>query len=319
VGEPARSDRDATLAPVSPRSNTAARRRRNRERSLNAHAPQSTPGDDGSTYAVLESLHELQASIDELTLRIGHVEKALTGDTAEIPDPREVALHDALATLFDGSPPVFDVTFLRQLGREGGGAVQPGSPDGVAQLLGRLADKQRIVPRPMLALMHAAAALSDVSGDVPPPPRVRAMYDGQQGVVGTDAAVIIDAPDLLPLVGTRAVVPVALPLAWSLSRLLSVPLASRLARFRVVSTGVPRDDHVLHDELLVEDVSGETVRVPWRFADGKLHVDGVSIAFGLGRGRAWRDGEWSRRQSFTEELERPYATPELLAERDLDT
>jgi hypothetical protein len=53
-------------------------------------------------------------------------------------------------------------------------------------------------------------------------------------------------------------------------------------------------------------------------ADGVLHVDTGSYEYGLGRGRAWRSGDWSRRHLETELLRDPANATRLLAEADLD-
>jgi hypothetical protein len=148
--------------------------------------------------------------------------------------------------------------------------------------------------------------------------RVRGVLHGSLVCASAADAVIVDAPDLLSLMGNRVVVPVSLTAAERVADLLDVDLASELGAFEVVSVGVPTDDHVLHERLLVSDVDGDAQQVAWRLVAGVLHVDAGSVAFGLGRGRAWRSGDWSRRQFETEFVREPSAAQLLLLETDLD-
>jgi hypothetical protein len=233
-------------------------------------------------------------------------------------EPRELALSDELTGLYDAAPQRFDATFLRAIGVRVSVDELVTDADGVADLLDRLADPSRAITRSMLSVVHAAIAGSDTAQDAPAPDAVRAIRLDAVAVVRANTAVIVDAPDLMDLVGSRAVVPVPLALAAELADVLAVPVASELAAYRVVSRGSKQDDHMLHNELIVEDADGTRTRVPWRLADGILHVDAVNTAFGLGRGRAWQAGDWSRRHLLTELLDRPHAQAELLAECDLD-
>jgi hypothetical protein len=121
-------------------------------------------------------------------------------------------------------------------------------------------------------------------------------------VVDADQAVVVDAPDLLPLLGDRAVVPVAAGAAADLADRLDLPLAGELADFDVVSTGATEGDVVVHDRLEVRDADGVVREVAWRLVDDVLHVDRRRYPYGLGRGRAWRDGEWPQRHRRTEAL-----------------
>ncbi|MDX6284541.1 MAG: hypothetical protein QOG53_26 [Frankiales bacterium] len=233
-------------------------------------------------------------------------------------EPRELALSDELTGLYDAAPQRFDAAFLRAIGVRVSVDDLVADREGVADLLDRLADSSRTVTRSMLSIVHAAIASSEVAREAPAPDAVRAVRVDEIAVVRANTAVIVDAPDLLPLVGSRAVVPVPLSLAADLADVLAVSTASELGAYRVVSKGSKQDDHLLHDELLVEDADGARIRVPWRLVDGELHIDAVNTPFGLGRGRAWQSGEWSRRHLLTELLDRPYAQAELLAESDLD-
>ena len=84
-------------------------------------------------------------------------------------------------------------------------------------------------------------------------------------------------------------------------------------------SGAEHGDHVLHEVLSVRDV---------RRCSRNKCVGGSSTAsctsmrsavdFGLGRGRAWRDGQWDRRYVETELLRGVVSSSVLLAEADLD-
>jgi hypothetical protein len=130
--------------------------------------------------------------------------------------------------------------------------------------------------------------------------------------------VVVDAPDLIGLLGDRATVPVVLTRAAALAERLRLPLASELAGFAVASTGAVDDDAVVHDTLRVTDADGVERGAVWRYVDGALHVDRRHLAIGLGRGRAWRDGDWSARHRRTEALIDPAAGKMREDEDDLD-
>jgi hypothetical protein len=226
--------------------------------------------------------------------------------------PRDLRLADSdalLGALYDEAPPSVDREFLRALGVLG--SLDDADPDDV---LARLADSQRRVDRGQLRVFDAWLAGQQVTA----PGRVRAVRDGRVDVVDAREAVIVDAPDLLPLLGSLAVVPIALPNAASLAETLDLSLASELADYAVRSEGKVVDDAVIHDVLCVADVDGAEREVAWRLVDGTLHVDGGQLAVGLGRGRAWRDGVWSRRHRRTEVLTNPGAGMMRDSEDDLD-
>jgi hypothetical protein len=131
-------------------------------------------------------------------------------------------------------------------------------------------------------------------------------------------AVIVDAPDLFALLGNLASVPVPHLRAAALAERLDLPLASEVADFAVRSNGELVDDAIVHDELLVADVDGVERAVAWRLDGARLHVDSARRAYGLGRGRAWRDGAWSQRHRLTEALIDPSAATLRDGEDDLD-
>jgi hypothetical protein len=180
------------------------------------------------------------------------------------------------------------------------------------EIAARLGDPARSVTRDQTKALYARLEPRD------PPALVRAVLRDDLVVVRAGDAVVVDAPDLLGLLGEFAIVPVSLDDATRVADALEVALASELGHFEVVSTGVPHDDHVVHDPLLVAAVGGEAQHVAWRLADGVLHVDTQSLDFGLGRGRAWRDGRWSQRYVLSELLRGVVPSSVLLAETDLD-
>jgi len=179
-------------------------------------------------------------------------------------------------------------------------------------LVSRLADPARVVTRAQARALYAQVTPRD------PPVAVRAVRGGSLEVVAANDAVVVDQPDLLPLLGDLAVVPAALDDAERVADALDVVMASELGAFAVVSAGEARDDHVVHEALMVADVDGVARRVAWRLVGGVLHVDAGSYAFGLGRGRAWRAGDWRRRHLETELARDPEAATVWLAEADLD-
>jgi hypothetical protein len=202
-----------------------------------------------------------------------------------------------------------DEEFLRAIGVVGD--LAGADPDDV---LTRLADPAIEVGRATLRRLDAWLAGQAVR----PPRRVRAVRCGEVVVAAAADAVVVDAPDLVGLLGDTAVVPVALHRAAALADSLDLPLASELAEFAVRSVGREEADAVVHDRLEVGDVTGVPCRVAWRYVDGRLHVDGSDREFGLGRGRAWRDANWSTRHRRSEELRAPDRERTREDENDLD-
>lgn len=208
-------------------------------------------------------------------------------------DLRLAAAGELLVGLYDEADSTLDVEFLRALGVIGSiGDVDP------EDIVARLADESRRIDRGQLRALDGWLAEQSVT----PPERVRAVRAGGLVIVAAADAVVIDVPDLIGLVGDRAVVPVALSRAAALADRLDLPLASQLAGYDVQSTGEVVDDAVVHDGLLVDDADGVGRGVMWRYADSTLHVDRRHLAVGLGRGRSWRDGAWSQRHRRTEAL-----------------
>ncbi len=230
--------------------------------------------------------------------------------SGQVPGELRLAEGDPILDgLYDVAPATYDEEFLRALGVAA--SLGDVDPDDV---LARLADPARVVTRAQLRAIDGW--LSDQSFE--PPPAVRAIRAGRLAVVDADTAVIVDSPDLLGLLGEWPVVPVAARRASALADRLHVPLATELAGFAVLSAGTVVDDAVVHDGLHVADVDGVPREVAWRLVDDTLHVNSRQLAFGLGRGRAWRDGQWAQRHRRTEELIEPAVGIPLDDEDDLD-
>ncbi len=218
--------------------------------------------------------------------------------------PAEVLAPQAdplLNGVYEPGPEWLDESAARALGCR---TELPTEDDDLLDLLDRVGDPERDLDRAQVRLLYAAAAERGVKGE--PPLLVRAVSpDGELVCVAPRDAVVVDAPDLLPLVGTRAVVPVPLHVAELLSAALGVPLASELARYDVVS----------EQPLRVADAAGRPVAVSWRVtSDGVVHSDGPE---GLGRARAWLDGRWGQRHAYVAALRDPAAARVLALEDDL--
>jgi hypothetical protein len=236
--------------------------------------------------------------------------------------PAELALPGSdLIGLYDEAPAELDPALLRALGVRDGIDSVLAEPGGAAELLARLGS-DRPVDRAMVRRLHARLASDPVDPSLAPPVRVRAVRDGAAVAVDAADAVVVDAPDLLPLLGPLAVVPAPLALAAEVADLLDLRLASELAGFAVVSAGEPRrcahGSYAVHDPLVVADLEGRHTAVPWRVCDGTAHVDAAAGPDALGRALAWRDGCWAQRWLRAATLRDPGAAEALAAEADLD-
>jgi hypothetical protein len=201
--------------------------------------------------------------------------------------------------------------------------AEPGGPD---ELLARLADPARQITRPQLrALWSALASAHGISQDnVTPPEAVRAIHGDKLVVAAADDVLILDSPDLWPLVADQPLLIAPHRLAERLADLLDLPLASEEVPGAVESAGkptpVPEIVHAVlpaappsyqaHDRL----TAGGT-EIPWRYRDGELHA---ATAAGLAAGLAWAAGQWNARHLLTALLTAPGDTARLLADSDLD-
>jgi hypothetical protein len=245
-------------------------------------------------------------------------------------DVRAVGSDPLLVGLYDEAGPataaaLADPAITKALGVRTSLAellAEPGGPD---ELLDRMADPARPVSRPQLrALWAALAGAGTGTGDAAPPDRIRAVL-GEQTIVADAAEVLVlDAPDLWPLVSDQPLVLAPYDLAARLADLLDVPLAGEEVGGAVESAGQRRQvpaavrgvlpdapaSYRAHDKLVVDGVD-----VPWRYRDGEVHADGpASLACAL----AWAAGQWPARHLIAALLTNPDATARLLADADLD-
>ncbi len=304
----------------------------------------------------------------------------VAGSTAVLPPP-ELALPGAdplLVGLFAPAAPLpgVDTDLLRRLGCRLTLADVLGDPDAVLDLLDRLGDADRDVPWPAaralyMAAVDAVAALpragissdgaddayreadtvadgetdSDGPAGIDPPLTVRTPH----GVVRTSNAVIVDAPDLLPLLGAgRGALRLPLDRAAEASYVLGVPLLSSLGDCDVITahdiaveageragaasaspapetpeelTAPDGTPYLSHGRLLVADVDGQPTPVPWRVLGGiggEIHVDAGAGTDALARALAWHAGTWDRRHAIAEALRNPAGEAQRQAEADLD-
>jgi hypothetical protein len=201
--------------------------------------------------------------------------------------------------------------------------AEPGGPD---ELLSRLADPDRPVSRRQLRALWAALATADALSPelVTPPDRVRAVVGAAVVVADADDALILDAPDLWPLLADQPLVLAPYQLAARLAELLDLPLASEEIAGTLDSAGerrpvpglvaavlpdAPAHYHA-HDKLTVDGIE-----LPWRCVDGDIHAASPA---GLAAALAWQAGRWPLRQLLTALLTSPEAAPRLLADADLD-
>lgn len=249
-----------------------------------------------------------------------------TGALLDDLTPAETRAADAdpaLTGLYDEIPTALDPEFARALGvRSDLGELLAG-PDGPDDLLERLGDPERSVSR--ASLRRIWAALAEVPAErVSPPDRVRAVQGGAVVVADAEDAVVVDAPDLLPLLADRPVVLGPVERAADLADALDLSLASEVVAGRVTSSGevrpVPDEVRVFLDDppltyLHHAELRVDGVAVEWRCVDGHVHA---STTDGLARGLCWITGRWERRHLVAALLRDPQTLPMLRAEADLE-
>jgi hypothetical protein len=239
--------------------------------------------------------------------------------------PGEMRAADAdplLAGLYDETEPPLDAEFARALGVRTSLAELLAEPGGANEVLTRLADAARSVTRAQLrALWIALSAVADAD----PPDRVRAVRRNEVVVADAAEVLVLDAPDLWPLVADRPLVLAPYYLASELADLLDLPLASEEVTGQVESTpqraAVPAiaravlpdapTEYYAHDRLVVDGIE-----VRWRYTAGALHAAGLG---GLACGLAWTAGRWPARHLLDALMRDPAAGNRLLAEADLDS
>jgi len=143
-------------------------------------------------------------------------------------------------------------------------------------------------------------------------------------VADADDVLVLDAPDLWPLVADQALVLAPHQLAERLADLLDLPLVSEEVPGVIDTAGEQRPvpeivravlpaappSYLAHDKLVVDGAE-----VPWRYLNGEIHA---ATPAGLARGLAWASGQWQARHLLTALLTAPGETAGLLADADLD-
>ncbi|MGH6657416.1 MAG: sacsin N-terminal ATP-binding-like domain-containing protein, partial [Actinocrinis sp.] len=220
----------------------------------------------------------------------------------------------------EGAAAKADPQFLVGLGVRTDLAALLAAPGGPDELLDRLADQGRDVGA--LQLVELYSALAHVPDDrVAPPSTLRAFVAGRVELADAAQTAVVDAPDLLALLGDRPYLPVGPRDAERLADLLDLALASELVAGRVTSEGesqpvpdvildlVPEapDSYFEHEELLLDD----GIETDWRVVDGEVHA---STFDGLARALAWAAGRWDRRHLIAALLSEPERADELAAE-----
>ncbi len=211
--------------------------------------------------------------------------------------PGETALPGELDGLYEPAPPDIDAGFLAAIGVRTTVAALS-DPADLYDLLDRLGDPRRELgwPAARRIYLQVAEALDDPDED--PPDRIRT----PTGVIDRTHVVVIDRPDLLPLLGHWAGVRVPSERASAVARMLGLPLASSVASFELVR----------RSPLTVRDADGVEQRVTWF---GDLH-DGSPE--GQARSLAWVGGRWGERHTLASELRDPQSRELLRAETELD-
>ncbi|MFJ6697179.1 sacsin N-terminal ATP-binding-like domain-containing protein [Streptomyces sp. NPDC091272] len=198
-------------------------------------------------------------------------------------------------------------------------------PGGAAELLGRMTDpRSEVVPAQLHALYTALADLDPEQVTIPE--ELCVVTDGRVEVVDAADALIVDAPDLLPLTSGLPLLPVAPARAAQLAELLQVRRLSETVPAEVTSEGtvheVPRPvrellgrttpaTYVEHEELHAGGVELDWRRTP----DGEIHA---STLEGVAAGLAWAAGQWPRRFEVAALLEDDSRSAELACNRWFD-
>jgi hypothetical protein len=235
---------------------------------------------------------------------------------------RAVQADPLLAGLYDETEPPLDAEFARALGVRTSLAELLAEPGGANEVLTRLADAARSVSRVQLRALWIALS---TAADVEPPDRVRAVRRNEVVVADAADVLVLDAPDLWPLVADRPLVLAPYYLAPQLADMLDLALASEEVTGQVESTpqraAVPAivravlpdapTAYYAHDRLVVDGIP-----VPWRCTAGAVHAAGIG---GLACGLAWTAGRWPARHLLDALLRDPAAGDRLLAEADLDS
>ena len=244
-------------------------------------------------------------------------------------DPLLAGLYDPVGAA-PGDDPIgrqlADPVVARALGVRTSLADLLAEPGGRDELLARLADPARLVSRPQLRALWAALATADAVAPDPVTPTdwVRAIRGDQIVLAAADDVLVLDAPDLWPLLADEPLVLAPYPLAGRLAELLDLPLASeeiagsldaageRRAVPPIVASVLPDapSHYQAHDKLTVDGIE-----LPWRYLDDEIHA---ATPAGLGSALAWRAGQWTQRHLLTALLADPDGADRVLADSDLD-
>ncbi|NEA29193.1 hypothetical protein G3I70_42825, partial [Actinomadura bangladeshensis] len=230
---------------------------------------------------------------------------------------------ESLAGLYDIAPEGLDERLLLALGVRTSLEELLEEPGGAQELLDRLADPDRPVTRAQSGVLWTALA-DAADAVVEPPEHVRAIVDGEVEVVDAGDALILDSPDLLPLLQGQPLIIAAQGRDVRLAELLDLPLAGDEVPGEIESEGEKRPvpdavravlldapaDYLAHDRLIVDGQD-----VPWWTRDGANHASGVH---GLARALAWSTGNWGDRLLVEAVLRAPESLHVLLAEADLE-
>ncbi|HEV2633907.1 MAG TPA: hypothetical protein VGX23_02100 [Actinocrinis sp.] len=231
---------------------------------------------------------------------------------------------ELLEGLYDQVPSDRDPRFLVGLGVRTTLDALLEAPGGPGELLDRLADPVREVSSMQLAALYRQ--LAEVPADrLVPPGTLRAWQDGVMVIAEAGEVLVIDAPDLLPLLRDRPYVTAPARYAVALADLLDLDLISETITGAVTSQGQVRPvpevvldllstaptTYVEHDELVLDE--GE--EVTWRVLDGVAHA---STFDGIARALAWAAGRWDRRHFVAAVLSEPERADELAAEADYE-
>lgn len=252
--------------------------------------------------------------------------------------PGDLRAPDAdplLAGLYDpiDAGRLADPVIARALGVRTSLADLLAEPGGADELLARLADPARPVSRPQLRALWAGLATTDSLAAGSPAAdlrfdRVRAVRGAEVVLADADDVLVLDAPDLWPLLADQPLVLAPYELAARLADLLDLPLASEeiagsldsgsldSAERRAVPPIVtavltdPPSHYLAHDKLTVDGIE-----LPWRYLDGEIHA---ATPAGLGCALAWQAGQWTLRHLLTALLADPDGADRVLADADLD-
>jgi hypothetical protein len=209
----------------------------------------------------------------------------------------------------------------------------PSRRDDQEDLLDRIGAPTRDLPWAQARRLYLRLA----GAELEPPASVRSV----DGVVDADAAVVVDAPDLLDLLGQRGRLPVPYGDAVAIARLLDLPLASEIAEFQVLSTPVQPNEALrarlavalgtvtdsalqamcLHNPLIVRDADGRPTAVQWRVRRADPPMIDLDVEAGpeaQARALAWAADRWGDRGRLEAVLTDPSRAERLSLEADLD-